>query len=219
MRFWITTDPVSGPEYIQGGDGSCLRETPSYLEYVYPAGDHFVVTYWLPLSPTEYFVCHCWGNEFDLPVHFMASPGTSVGTIKSAQQGWPTLMDLFANSGQDKPRLSLGVILHSYDPDDGDPKWFIGAFLGNIRINTVDDLFSERSMAVANQVWKLSASVGSEMLATPLLNLPNLVVNIASAAERAQLERFAKLAIRLADIPLKGAGGTFVDYVRSELSL
>jgi hypothetical protein len=221
MRNWIATDRGKGPEYVDGTDGSQLRQTPAYVEYVMPVRESYVVTYWMSLSPTDYFVAQCWGNTFDWPVHLMTYPTTAAGTIKSALQAWPTLMALFSNSAQEKPRLGEGVIIHANDVDDGNPKWFIGSFLGNIQILDVNGgLFSERSLAVANKVFQLSGAVGVELRDTPPSNLPNLLQNIGSASEKASIQRFAKLVGKIVDKQLLGGVGEVVsEYIRDEWKL
>jgi hypothetical protein len=220
MRFLIAIEPGKGPDYINAADGSQLRLTPAYVEYVQPHGSPpnkaYLVTYWMRLSVSEYFVAHCWGNEFDVPIHFMTHPASATGTIKSALQAWPTFMALLNNSALPKPRLSEGVIIHAYDPDEGDPKWFLGAYLGNIQIETPQELFSDRSLAVANKVLQLSGSVGAELRDTPLLNLPNLVMNIGTAAERESWKRFGQFALKMADKKLGGLLETVVSHVRGE---
>src|SRR5687767_5004552 len=114
MRNWIAMERGKGSDYIDGGDGTQLRSTPAYIEYVVPSTQPppYIITYWIALSQskTDFFVAHCWGNEFDWPFHLLTYPATSAGAIKSALQAWPTFMALLSNSTQEKQRLSEGVI-------------------------------------------------------------------------------------------------------------
>jgi hypothetical protein len=219
MRYWIG-ERGRGSDYIDGTDGTQLRFTPGYIEYVMPGTipPLHVITYWIALTQTDYFVAHCWGNDFDWPFHLMTYPTTSAGAIKSALQAWPAFMALLSNSAQDKPRLSEGVIIRVNDLDDGDLKWFLGSYIGNIQINDMNTgLFGERSTAVANKVLRLSGTVGVELRDTPPMNLPNLAMNIGSESEKASLQRFAKLAGKIVDKTiLGGMGDLLMNYIRDE---
>jgi hypothetical protein len=216
VYYWITKDRDEWSEYWESPEGQRIRQTPAYIEYAMPAGHPgmFLVTYWIALSPTSFLVANCWEHEFDFALHMMLDEKVGAGVVKSATETWPTFMALLTNVLQDNPRFSEGVLVRMNDPDDGESKWILGTYLGNFELKDPQDLFSDRSLSMANKVVQLSGAVGSEMSATPLETLPNLFINIYDEARKQELEnakRFvANYSQRLIYDNLSSALGRFL---------
>src|SRR6478609_3514915 len=138
MKFFV--DASHKPK----ADKSLFKQTPSYIEVqLHRKGLGFI----------NYVYIFLWRrNSFLIVSPIQAKPlldilnqqlqDPKLGTTyyKIYKQTWPQLIDVLDNTVND--RYSKGVLLNMEDPDDAERKWVIGTVIGNIALNTDEDLDS-----------------------------------------------------------------------------
>jgi hypothetical protein len=126
MRFFI--DLAAKPVTEQ----TVLNGTPQYLEVqehgLDPPGISYV--YVIPLDASSFVVATCWGHEFDRFREFIFHPKQGPAWIKAYSEPWPTFGELINNALAGN--YSRGALVNFEDPDDGERKWYIATFVGNI---------------------------------------------------------------------------------------
>jgi hypothetical protein len=172
MRFFIDfgSPPASA--------GTEVNETPAYVELVTrvpddePPGTSYL--YVTPEGQGSYSVLACWNNELDHLAELVNDPKLGDKYMNAIVQTFPTLGELImsGNAG----RFGEGAVVRARDPDDYEEKWFVGTVVGNIAVETLEDLQHPRFAAAYETV-----------LGRSLAALYELVNNEVSAREKLKL--------------------------------
>jgi hypothetical protein len=129
MRFFF--DPTASP---QAPDATLFVGTSNYLEVQEPAADGTGVglsyTYISYLEPGSFVISACWDREFDPFAPFLSDPRMGGHWLAAYSEPWPTFGRLLSNAS--RGRLADGCLVNFQDPDDGENKWHVVTFVGNL---------------------------------------------------------------------------------------
>ena len=162
MRFWVDFEAVPVDRY-----STLLNGTPNYLEIQEPGGEAeergLSFTYILPLGPGDFIVASCWGHEFDKFTPFILDPKMGRDWLRAYSEPWPTYGQLVTNASEG--RYSSGALINFENPDDGERKWFVITFVGNlVPTNEWAEVFDNpRIVAACQMVYLKSAELAQQM--------------------------------------------------------
>ncbi len=146
MRFFL--DSTSGRD-LQG-DEVKFKATNCYLELEHEMEGVYLVHYVIPRNNTSVFLATCWDRAFDELL-------SDEDSLETAVETWPTLGQLLVNGIED--RYSEGALIKLEDFDTGEPKWFLASICGNIDLEDMDSLFSERTAEATRVVVEKSLAL------------------------------------------------------------
>ncbi|MEJ7742903.1 MAG: hypothetical protein WKF73_10325 [Nocardioidaceae bacterium] len=141
--------------------------TANYLEIQEPssgaeAGLSF--TYVNILEPGRFIVSCCWGHEFDRFAPFLSDPKMGSYWLEAYSEPWPTFGRSLRNSSHG--RLSDGCLVNFQDPDDGEQKWHVVTYVGNLPSTSSwsDIAEEERILQACRLVYIRSAELAEDMM-------------------------------------------------------
>ncbi|MFJ2825641.1 hypothetical protein ACIO7M_31685 [Streptomyces toxytricini] len=197
MRFWLFNGapPRRGESHTDPTTGHVFNFTPGYTELFSPGRYHitgasmdagayrdtYIVVYWIQLSQTEWVVATCWGDYFDFFHHLMNYPETSAGTRRAIAESCPLFNTLIQRASNP---TNYGTSLFTMaDPDTNETVWLLGAFFGNLHVNTTGDLFDGFAGEKFTEVIDLTGMLVPEVGGGPL-EVPKLLEYIGSESNK-----------------------------------
>jgi hypothetical protein len=193
MRFWI--DMNAHPDEAQG----VVHGTPGYVEIqthnVDPPGISYI--YLVPLDQANFIVAACWGHEFDRFEEYIFDPKLGKHWVSAYSEAWPLFGELFTNAMQG--RYSQGSLVNFEDLDDGERKWFVATYVGNIGpYEEVAPLSEDPRIIEAGQlVYLKSASLAEQMLSGEDIPAGTKAMMLARGAFAGYVEGWNKSAVWL----------------------
>lgn len=161
LRFFLDLEAVP-----QAPDQTLLVGTANYLEVQEPGSDGVGLsfTYVNYLEPGSFIVSACWAHEFDRFTPFLSDAKMGGYWLDAYSEPWPTFGRLLRNSSHG--RLSDGCLVNFQDPDDGEQKWHVVTYVGNLPATTSwAEIGSEQRILQACQlVYIRSAELLMEMM-------------------------------------------------------
>lgn len=162
MRFFLDTEAVP-----QAPDHTMLVGTANYLEVQEPSSDGgsgLSYSYVNFLEPGSFVVSACWGHEFDRFTPFLSDPKMGGYWLEAYSEPWPTFGRLLRNSSHG--RLSDGCLVNFPDPDDGELKWHVVTYVGNLPHTTswAEIAEQQRIFEACQVVYTRSVELLMEML-------------------------------------------------------
>lgn len=162
MRFFL--DPEAIP---QVPSTTLLVGTANYLEIQEPSsegGAGLSFTYVNFLEPGSFIVSACWAHEFDRFMPFLSDAKMGGYWLEAYSEPWPMFGRLLRNSSHG--RLSDGCLVNFQDPDDGEQKWHVVTYVGNLPSTTSWAEIAEqpRILEACALVYMRSAELAGEML-------------------------------------------------------
>lgn len=162
LRFFLDLEATA-----QAPDTTVLVGTANYLEIQQPSseGDTGVsFTYVNYLEPGSFIVSSCWAHEFDRFTPYLGDPKMGGYWLEAYSEPWPTFGRLLRNSSHG--RLSDGCLVNFQDPDDGEQKWHVVTYVGNLPFTTswAEIAEEQRILQACQLVYMRSAELAMEML-------------------------------------------------------
>jgi hypothetical protein len=165
MNFFINNS-VRPPE-----EKTVTNITAAYIELqkhsVDPPGISY--TYVFQWNQHSFFIATCVGRDLDALTPFIQDPKLGNAWYNFYKEKWPSwgrLMDNAINT-----RYSDGVLLNIEDPDNGERTWVVGTVVGNILVNSAEELeqvmFSERMMQAYALVLAASSTLANDIATRP----------------------------------------------------
>ena len=155
MRFFL--DDISGKN-LEGDDEFKYQVTNCYIEFEYKLQDEtFAVVYLIPKDNHSVLVATCWDTIFD----FVLENSDDEDFWETVCETWPDIAQLIANGIQDQ--YSEGALIKFEDFDTGDLKWFLASIAGNLDLEDIESLVSERTQETIGLVLKKSIEVFQEL--------------------------------------------------------
>jgi hypothetical protein len=146
MRFFL--DSTSGKDLE--GDGLKFKVTNCYLELEHEMDGVYLVHYVIPRNSTSVFIATCWDRIFDELL-------SDEDSLETAVETWPALGQLLVNGIED--RYSDGALIKLEDFDTGEPKWFLASVCGNIDLEDIASVFSDRTAETTKVVVEKSLAL------------------------------------------------------------
>jgi len=136
MRSWFENAPASPHESLH------TRQTVSYLEIQRQVANVPVMYYSYLLRTGENAILsvpHLGMDEFFRVLLEQQLPDPKLGSTWATtyRETWPTLFSMLDNTVNGS--FSKGALLRIEDPDNGDQKWVIGTFVGNINFSELSE--------------------------------------------------------------------------------
>lgn len=131
--------------------------TPSYIELIKTVVNPSSIsrTYIWLVQDYTFFICTCWEHQFDPWMQLLIERPGGINWFRTLSETYPTAGRLLTNAHTE--RYSDGVLVNLPDPDDGERKWFIGTVVGNVHLESEDQLqtflLSDRMMDSYLRVW------------------------------------------------------------------
>lgn len=161
MRFFLDLN-ANSPAPAE----TLLVGTANYLEIQEPSGDGtpgVSYTYVNFLEPGAFIVSSCWGREFDRFTPFLTDPKLGAYWLDAYSEPWPMFGRLLRNTHHH--RLSDGCLVNFQDPDDGEHKWHVVTYVGNLPHTTSWSAIAEepRLLSACQLVYLRSAELAADM--------------------------------------------------------
>jgi len=217
MQLWISKGPPlrhGAQQEYDPDTGTYLNVTPQYIEAFIPIQNCFetdpsrakafpyIVTYWLPVSDTQWFVATSWDDAFDFITIFMKGDAVP-GIWRAMRESWPTTAMLLSNWLNDD--LNRPCLRKMVDPDRGAEIWILTVPFGNIELTDLLQLFQGYALEAVYGLLESTNKVGHEYDSGPPANM---IEYSGESMQRANLERTVKACGRFLRDSLAAITGT-----------
>jgi hypothetical protein len=164
-------------------EGTVINGTPAYIELAThspnadPPGSSYL--YVVPTDEHSYIVSACWERQFDQLSELIADPKLGKLWLKVLLETFPVFGSLVVSGIEGY--YSDAAIVNMADPDDGESKWFTATVVGNMSVQSAEDLEQRRFIEAYELILGKSFTVAGELATNEISTASKLKLMAAGA--------------------------------------